>query len=754
MSVLVADIKRDSVFRLGIFKSAFIFAGVFAVAWAILDPRFRDWEGFINARFCLPFAAGLALVISGLLFSWKLRKFIFWFILGVVGQAVSLSLIDAGPYIRYQHYKSLSSIFSDTHIFFLIWIVIQATFVLVRLKKEWPRLQRWRQENFKVWHCVVIFLFVCFSSATVSSRNIAPYLLELTFASFIQFVNLGNLLFMVWSIPDETVSSVRNRLAGLIQEKRHLVICAVGAAAWVVVLSSGLSWLSYDRHPHIPDEVVYLYQARYFASGMLAMPVPPVPEAFKIWMMEFDSGGWYAVTPPGWPAILSLGVLTGTPWLVNPVSAGVNILLAYYLLQHLYDKRSAALAVSLLAVSPWYVFMGMNFMTHTCSLTFALIGAAAVVRARQTASSVWGWIGGASTGIVSLIRPLEAVIVAILLGLWSLGFGGKRLKSSCIIGLVVGCIGVGSIQLLYNHSLTGSATKFPFTRYFDKYYGPNTNTIGFGAERGLIETDPWGNRTNGVLFDPLPGHGLLDIAINAHFNMFSLTTELFGWATGSVIALVVILFSGAMRQGDYLMAIAIIGVVIINSLYWASGGPDFGARYWYLMIIPCVALAVSSVRHLSKTLVKGGTCGFRVPIGVFLLCLSSLLNYFPWRAIDKYHNYRLYRADVRKMAKMHDFGRSLVLVNGNAIDYSSAAIYNPMNLSDDGPIYAWDKSIHIRQRLLEAFSERKVWLVDGPSIMHARSSWPYPRPDRARYTIVAGPLSRNAIESLGFQFRP
>ena len=43
-------------------------------------------------------------------------------------------------------------------------------------------------------------------------------------------------------------------------------------------------------------------------------------------------------------------------------------------------------------------------------------------------------------GMVSLIRPLDGVIVAGLLGLWAIGIGGKRLKVSSIAAFVFGVI--------------------------------------------------------------------------------------------------------------------------------------------------------------------------------------------------------------------------------------------------------------------------------------------------------------------------
>ena len=53
------------------------------------------------------------------------------------------------------------------------------------------------------------------------------------------------------------------------------------AAAWAMAASGILAYLVYQGHPHIPDEVSFLLQARYFAAGKLAMAAPPVPKIGK-----------------------------------------------------------------------------------------------------------------------------------------------------------------------------------------------------------------------------------------------------------------------------------------------------------------------------------------------------------------------------------------------------------------------------------------------------------------------------------------
>ena len=701
------------------------------IAWAQIDPRIRDAEGFLRGRYCLPIAAGIGFFILGFATSRAWNRFAAWLSLALVGQAVALQMIDAGRAIHYQHYHTLSRLldFSSPGPWLLAFLLAQTALVSYGLFNQLTSLREWLGAKFKFWQLVAIGAIFFLTSATVS-REIPSYLMELPFAAFVQSVNLINVLLAVLALPDAVLAHWKKKLDRLLgltaddEPKKYFGLDAVAllAALWVTTLAIALSFFSYERHPHIPDEVVYILHAKYLAEGMLAMPAPPVPEAFNIDLMNYEADRWFCPVPPGWPAVLAIGVLLGAGWLVNPVLAGLNVLLVFIFARGLYDLGVARLAALLLCASPWYVMMGMNFMPHTFTLTCALIAAVSVMKARHSVkiswSCFWALVGGVSTGMVSLIRPLEGLVIAGLIGLWIIGFGGRNLKVSGIAAFLAGCVIVGAAAAPYNKILTGSPTKFPIMAYTDKYYGPKTNALGFGPERGL-----------GWALDPFPGHGLPDVLVNSNLNLTSINFELFGWTIGSLLFIAMLVFAGAMKRSDYLMLATIAAVFTAHIFYWFSGGPDFGARYWYLMIIPCVALTVHGIQFLEKKLDSNGfkTSGAisfsqngRVLMMALSLCVMTLINYFPWRAIDKYHHYLGMRPDIRYLSRQYDFGKSLVLIRGERFpDYASAAIYNPVDLLAAAPVYAWDRNPEVRARALSAYADRSVWIIDGPSITGA-----------------------------------
>jgi hypothetical protein len=378
----------------------------------------------------------LALMLLGWAITGHLAKSAFWFALALIGQAVSLQLIDAGPLIHYQHYRPLGQLVRDYSLP-LILLVVQAVLVVVGLGRRRSSIGAWLGRAFKVWQLVSVGLVLVVSSAALS-RQVAAYVAELVIATFVSVVNLGNIVLAVWAVPGQVLMVWSKRLTTLLEGPRPGEVLssnrpdrlALLAAVWVTVLAAFLSFFVYERHPHIPDEVIYLYQARYMANGQLKVSAPPVPEAFSIYMIPYKAAQWYSPFPPGWPALLALGMQLGAYWLVNPLLAGLNVLLTFGLIEELYDRRAARIAVLLLCISPWHIFMAMNLMSHTFILTCALAATVAIVQARRTGKALGSLGAGIAAGMACLVRPLDGLTVAGLIGLWAIGIGGRRLKLS------------------------------------------------------------------------------------------------------------------------------------------------------------------------------------------------------------------------------------------------------------------------------------------------------------------------------------
>ena len=694
------------------------------LAAALLHPAFRHPEGHLSGRFVLPVAAAAGTALIGFAVGTRWMITARWIALAVLGQAAALQLMRAGMMIGYQHYTPIAQ-WLDRDLLAVVIMVMQTVVVTTALL---PQLRGWARALrglLGVWRLALLIAVFVLTSATLS-KEINNYFAELVLASAIQAVNLITIVLAMLAIPAGGITDLRARLNRLLtagdENGRAIDRFAVLAALWVFAACGFLAYFVYQNHPHVPDEVVYLYHARYFAQGMMSMPLPPVPDAFNLDLMTYEATRWYSPVPPGWPAVLSVGVWLGAPWLVNPALNAIAVLLTYVLLRDVYNRRFARFALLLLCSSPWFVFMGMNFMTHALSLVCTLAAAIAVARLRKQGSIAWVIPGGIAIGIMAMIRPLEGLTVAVLLGLWTLGaFPWRARNLGAATGLAIVSMATGALTLPYNQQLAGDPTTFPLMAYTDSMYGAGTNALGFGANRGL----GWPG------LDPFPGHGIIDVLVNGNLNAYMVNIDLLGWSTGSLLALLLLLLPGRLKQADRWMLIATAAVIGVHSFYWFSGGPDFGARYWYLIIIPVIALAAHGVFRLAEHLQAQtrGDAETRVLAGALVLMAATLITFMPWRAMDKYYHYRNMRPDVRELAADRAFGRSIVLVRGKRHpDYASAGFYNPLNLQSNAPVYIWDREPAITRSALQAFRDRNVWILDGPT-----------RTGRG-FRVVAGPV--------------
>ena len=728
--------ERQLPFSITALRIALLGGAAIAVAWAFVDPSFRDAEGSLRAEFCIPIAIALAFAVEGFVVGSPFQASAGWFGVALVGAASALQLVEAGSALRYQHLAPAWALLNRQWLPWTGIVVVQGLLVVRGCIKRWASLAEWTRGLTRS-QLTIAALLLALSSTTVSA-DVWRYLTEIPIAASIQAVNVLNVVLIAAAFPESGLEGLTRWVDEHLgrsspdhsPEPGGIDRFAIGVAIWTVALAALLSVLSYERHPHVPDEVSYLYQARYFAKGLLDLPVPPVRQAFNVDLMTYEATRWYSPFPPGWPAMLAVGVLIGLPWLVNPVLAGVNVLLCYVLLRELFDRRSSRLGIVLLATSPWMLFMAMSFMPHTVMLTWALAAAVAVAKALRTRRAWFGLLGGAAVGATSIVRPLDGVVLGILLGLWLIGARGLRLRLPSLGAFAVGALLVGSLVLPYNEFLTGHPTRFPVMAYFDMYYGPKSNALGFGPERGV-----------GWPLDAFPGHSPLESLINANLNVFTLNTDLFGWSTGSLLLIVLCIVAGARRRTDRLAIAVIAATVGLHAFYWYNGGPDFGPRYWSLILVPCVMLSISGFEVVERTL--AGQSG-RAWVALLSLSAIALAIHVPWRAIDKYHHFRGMRPDVRQLAASVPFGRSLVLVSGcRHPDYASAATYNPLNLDAAAPIYAWNHDRNSRLSLLAHYRDRPVWILDGPSITHRG------------YEVRAGPLpALSAINATDLQSIP
>jgi dolichyl-phosphate-mannose-protein mannosyltransferase len=684
-----------------------------AVIWiAAGAAALRLEDGSLGTAGWAWMVAGLSLAIAGAGWRTRWQAPAGWLALALAGQACALQLIDAPPFDVYQHYHPWRAMLGRPWVFLLAASAVQ-TLIVVRGVRPYRESFREHAARVPVRHRMMLLAFLGFAAA-LGSEKVAQYGAELTLTAWLSIVGLLNVFLVAASLPSDAVGRTATWLGARFHPEeatRWNRALPWVVAAWVLIVTGCLASLVLDRVPVIQDSVSYLFQAKYFSLGRLYLPAPPDPKAFEVSHIINDGTKWFAYGFPGWPAVLAVGVLAGAPWLVNPVLAALFVLLAHALVRRLYGWPLAHAVALLLAVSPWFLFLSASHMPHAATIVWTAIAWLALERARSTQRIWWGFASGVALAALFLTRPLEGILVGGTLGLFALGFGGSRLSVRPLAALIVACVAVSSVIFPYNARLTGDPLNTPQALFRDRTAYPGADRFGFGADVGNLG---WPH------LDPLPGHGPADVVINLNRNLYQTNVELFGWVFPSLLLAVLPFVLRSVHGADRLMLAVLVAVVGGHSFYWFSGGPDFGARYWYQILLPLVVFTARGAESIRQRLrLTSSIAASRVPAFVAVVCVMSMVNFVPWRSLGKYHRYREMTADVQRLARDRHFGESLVFVRVEAAagsilnntDYPSAFIFNPPSLESGGTVYAFDAGPAHRRAVMDHFPGRPIWVI-------------------------------------------
>lgn len=647
-----------------------------------------------------------------------------WTALATASQACALHLLAVGSANHLQLFHPWGTLLGISRVWIIGLVVLQLIIVLraaVRL---------WRDQIISIWKAVpagraaLFFSLIAFSAVIAARETIQAVVQAGPLTAFADeflrtLLSLGvllatgvTLLLAAASFPNDVWEKI-----GRAWEANRRSWLPWACAIWVFAVCASASAFVFDRMPHIPDESSYLFQAKYYAAGKLWLPEPPEPEAFLCTMTIYDRDRWYGVQLPGWPLVLAIGARFGMHWLVNPILGALAILLGHVLVRRLYDRATADSTILLLSFSPWLLYMSSTLMGHSVSLIYFLAGMLGVESARNRGSLAGALLAGLFFGLLGATRPLEGVATAAFAGLWWLSADWKSLRLSALALTNAVGLAVTFVHLAYNKAVTGDAFLLPFEQMMDKLGFPGRNRVGFGPDVG---TFGWTH------LDPLPGHGLPDVIVNANQNFYMINFELFGWACGSLL-FVFLLASARRFRLDLVPWGVILSIAVGMSFYWFGGGPDLCARYWYLMIVPLALLTVRGAQWLAEVHLPGHGRFLMEKVWLFvaLATLAGFVNIMPWRALDKFRGYRGVSGQVRRLDAQYHFGKSLVFLRGELPElpwrssiFTSGFALNPLTYerSEPGTIYVRDLGEASRERLRAYYYDRSSWIVVDPTV--------------------------------------
>lgn len=477
-------------------------------------------------------------------------------------------------------------------------------------------------------------------------------------------------------------------------------------AVFAVAASLALGAFAFQHLPHVEDEVAYLFQARTFAAGALSAPTPPeaAQPGLAYYLLEVQGGRWYSTSVPGWPLVLAPFVALGVPWLVNPILAGVSVLLAYAIAQRRLGRDQADFVALMMACSPWLLAAAASFMPHTLTLTLLLFGWWLVVRAEGVERAGRRlFLAGLAFGWIFLTRPLDGLVLGGLTGLWVLV--GPRGTVARAATYAAGCVATGMLLLLHNLALTGSPMRLALSAYLDKHWAPGANAFGFGPAIG--PPGGWG------ALDLWPGHGPAEAVLNTVNLTASLQFDLLGWSVGSLaLVYAFFLWTRAKRAFDWVMVTVAAVIVLVTALYWFADSYYFGPRYWFLAAFPLFYLSARGYDALRARFPDEDGAHVRIDSILALSCLFGLLVFTPWRGTTKYHEYGNFHASYREALATGRFGNAIVLIRKSGNEGSALMLNDPW-FAPDRPIFLLDTGTLDEAALKAAFPGRAIIRFDA-----------------------------------------
>lgn len=487
------------------------------------------------------------------------------------------------------------------------------------------------------------------------------------------------------------------------------VICFVfGTTLWIADQKL-------ERMPHVQDSITLLFQAETLARGSVWAPAPPIPESFIQEFLMVQNGKWFGQYAPGFPAVLTIGVWLGQPWVINPLLAALAVALLYTFGRLLFNRRVGLISAVLAACSPFFLFLSSSMMMHPAELFWTLLfWVSAVLAFQDPFAHRRALLAGLALGMLFLTRSVTAVFIAApFIILWIITYRPRPAWKALVFqgGLILaGALPFLLLLLGTQYAITGSPWQDPrlIGRPFDK--------PGFGDDVGerqnafdLVQTE-YGTAVSWY-FDPAQpprGHTPARGLYNTLENWQALSRHLFGWLPLLTFSFFWLAFFSRRSKANWLLLAVLAVTVGFYVAYW-SNGIMYGPRYYYaalpvllLLTARGIQLVISSKAWASKV------------IGIlFLLVLlaGSWLFYWPG-ALQNAQGYNFISREERQIIEANVMTPALIFVPASSLNWWEYGRFFSANTPWlDGPIvYARDLGPGENGRLRSYFVYRHTYL--------------------------------------------
>jgi hypothetical protein len=389
----------------------------------------------------------------------------------------------------------------------------------------------------------------------------------------------------------------RDLLESAKKASRARFLAGVGVAAAFLTLGYAAHYLRGGAR--IIDATTYVLQAKALAHGHFAWHEPWPSASFRGRFLLFHDDRLAGIFPPGWPLLLSVGFILGSPMLVGIALAAALAIATYFLaLEANPDEatrepvaRFAALLSIACAALRYHTADPMSHAATALAITIALVCAM-----RATNKSVI--IAGLAVGYVLCTRPISTIPILLVAVFLSRRAGARKL-ASFTLAMLPGL----AILLVAQQASTGHVFESMQRAYYATSDGPpNCFRYGFGDGVGCVHEH--GDFVHARLehgFGLLPALGTTIRRLHTH-----LSDALVAWP---LLFLVVPACFSAARKSPALRTmwtLVLLQVLAYVPFYFDGDYPGGGARF-YADILPiehaAIAISLAAFAHRSTAFI-------------------------------------------------------------------------------------------------------------------------------------------------------
>ena len=350
----------------------------------------------------------------------------------------------------------------------------------------------------------------------------------------------------------------------------------------------------------------------------------------------------------GGPAFLAVGLALRAAWLVNPALIALTVLSVYAFARRAYGEPVARASALLFALCPFALFVGASFMNHVPVVWLASVAMVQLaIRADAESSAVArrsAALIGLALGVAFAVRPLDALIVAGVIGLMQLTqLRGNAVRLRSLAAEIVGGL-IPVAILFYVNARTNGA---PMRLGYDVLYG-GSHSLGF-------HLDPYGTTHT-------PERALTF----ASKYLLQLNVLLFEWPLPVVGIIAVGLL--AMRRPsrwDYSLIAMLFAQTIGYALYWHDG--SFRGPRFLFTALPAIVILTARAPFLVADITSGAlrrTAMLALPACVLISWLSvGMSDSVPGRVRMYRKTSPVLRVDAAKVARESGLHNALVFIN-------------------------------------------------------------------------------------------